>query len=91
MPAGVRGVAAGRTMGRRTSTCAWPGAGAVAADQSTAVASSRTMSCGAAVRTCQAPSCGFFFFGRPDQEWCSIPCGNRARAARHYARRRANR
>ena len=42
------------------------------------------------LRTCSAPSCGFFFLGRPDQEWCSIPCGNRARAARHYARRRAN-
>jgi predicted RNA-binding Zn ribbon-like protein len=42
------------------------------------------------LRTCSAPSCGFFFFGRPDQEWCSIPCGNRARAARHYARQRAN-
>jgi predicted RNA-binding Zn ribbon-like protein len=42
------------------------------------------------LRICSAPSCGFFFFGRPDQEWCSIPCGNRARAARHYARQRAN-
>ena len=42
------------------------------------------------LRICSAPSCGFFFFGRPDQEWCSIPCGNRARAARHYARRRSN-
>jgi predicted RNA-binding Zn ribbon-like protein len=43
------------------------------------------------LRICSAPSCGFFFFfARPDQEWCSIPCGNRARAARHYARRRAN-
>jgi predicted RNA-binding Zn ribbon-like protein len=41
------------------------------------------------LRTCSAPSCGFFFLGRPDQEWCSIPCGNRARAARHYARQRA--
>jgi predicted RNA-binding Zn ribbon-like protein len=42
------------------------------------------------LRVCAAPSCGFFFFGRPDQEWCSIACGNRARAARHYARRRAS-
>jgi predicted RNA-binding Zn ribbon-like protein len=40
------------------------------------------------LRICSAPSCGFFFFGRPDQEWCSVPCGNRARAARHYAKRR---
>jgi predicted RNA-binding Zn ribbon-like protein len=42
------------------------------------------------LRVCPAPSCGMFYFGRPDQEWCSVPCGNRARAARHYARRRAS-
>ena len=42
------------------------------------------------LRICSAPSCGFFFFGRPDQEYCSVPCGNRARAARHYARQRVN-
>jgi predicted RNA-binding Zn ribbon-like protein len=40
------------------------------------------------LRACKAPSCGMFFLGRPDQEWCSVPCGNRARAARHYAARR---
>jgi predicted RNA-binding Zn ribbon-like protein len=40
------------------------------------------------LRVCPAPSCGMFFLGRPDQEWCSTGCGNRARAARHYARRR---
>ena len=40
------------------------------------------------LRVCPAPSCGMFFLGRPDQEWCSTACGNRARAARHYARRR---
>jgi predicted RNA-binding Zn ribbon-like protein len=40
------------------------------------------------LRVCPAPSCGMFFLGRSDQEWCSIACGNRARAARHYARRR---
>ena len=40
------------------------------------------------LRVCPAPSCGMFFLGRPDQEWCSSACGNRARAARHYARRR---
>jgi predicted RNA-binding Zn ribbon-like protein len=43
------------------------------------------------LRVCPAPSCGFFYLGRPDQEWCSVLCGNRARAARHYARRRAER
>jgi predicted RNA-binding Zn ribbon-like protein len=40
------------------------------------------------LRLCPAPSCGMFYLGRPDQEWCSAACGNRARAARHYARRR---
>jgi predicted RNA-binding Zn ribbon-like protein len=40
------------------------------------------------LRVCPAPSCGMFFLGRSDQEWCSTACGNRARAARHYARRR---
>jgi predicted RNA-binding Zn ribbon-like protein len=40
------------------------------------------------LRVCPAPSCGMFYLGRPDQEWCSTACGNRARAARHYARRR---
>jgi predicted RNA-binding Zn ribbon-like protein len=42
------------------------------------------------LRVCPAPSCGMFFLGRPDQEWCSTACGNRARAARHYARRRGS-
>lgn len=42
------------------------------------------------LRVCPAPSCGMFYLGRPDQEWCSVQCGNRARAARHYARRRAS-
>jgi predicted RNA-binding Zn ribbon-like protein len=41
------------------------------------------------LRVCGAPSCGMFYLGRPDQEWCSTACGNRARAARHYARRRS--
>jgi len=40
------------------------------------------------LRVCPAPSCGMFYLGRPDQEWCSTACGNRARAARLYARRR---
>jgi predicted RNA-binding Zn ribbon-like protein len=43
------------------------------------------------LRACPAPSCGMFYLGRPDQEWCSTACGNRARAARHYARRRGRR
>jgi predicted RNA-binding Zn ribbon-like protein len=40
------------------------------------------------LRVCGAPSCGMFYRPRrPQQRWCSEPCGNRARFARHYARR----
>ena len=43
----------------------------------------------ARLRRCPAPSCGMFYRPRRrDQRWCSEPCGNRARFARHYARRR---
>jgi predicted RNA-binding Zn ribbon-like protein len=42
------------------------------------------------LRVCGAPSCGMFFHPRRhEQRWCSEPCGNRARFARHYARQRA--
>ncbi|WP_328224214.1 CGNR zinc finger domain-containing protein [Streptomyces sp. NBC_00310] len=38
-------------------------------------------------RACPAPGCVFFFDrARSRREWCSTGCGNRARAARHYAR-----
>lgn len=40
------------------------------------------------LRVCRAPSCGMFYRPRRRQQlWCSEPCGNRARFARHYARR----
>lgn len=40
------------------------------------------------VRVCEAPRCGLFFLAtRGRQQWCSPSCGNRARVARHYARR----
>jgi predicted RNA-binding Zn ribbon-like protein len=39
----------------------------------------------ARLRVCPAPSCGMFYRpGRPQQRWCSLQCGNRARFARHY-------
>ncbi|MET7826952.1 ABATE domain-containing protein [Streptomyces sp. NPDC005386] len=41
------------------------------------------------LRPCLAPNCLLFFMkdhGR--REWCSTPCGNRVRAARHYQRHR---
>jgi predicted RNA-binding Zn ribbon-like protein len=38
-------------------------------------------------RACTAPGCVFFFdHARSRRQWCSTGCGNRARAARHYAR-----
>jgi predicted RNA-binding Zn ribbon-like protein len=41
---------------------------------------------------CEAPSCGMLFLrDHPRQVWCSKPCGNRARVARHAARRRVRR
>ncbi|MGW5970819.1 CGNR zinc finger domain-containing protein [Streptomyces sp. NPDC055186] len=43
-------------------------------------------------RPCTAPGCVFFFnHARSRREWCSAGCGNRARAARHYARHREDR
>jgi predicted RNA-binding Zn ribbon-like protein len=39
----------------------------------------------AKLRVCGAPSCGMFYRPRRGrQRWCSEPCGNRARFARHY-------
>lgn len=42
---------------------------------------------GLALRACLAPSCVLYYVqDHPRRTWCSAPCGNRARAARHYAR-----
>jgi predicted RNA-binding Zn ribbon-like protein len=42
------------------------------------------------LRACDGSGCGrFFLASRPRQVWCSTACGNRARVARHHARRRA--
>lgn len=39
------------------------------------------------LRACLAPGCVLYFIkDHPRREWCSTACGNRARAARHYAR-----
>jgi predicted RNA-binding Zn ribbon-like protein len=41
------------------------------------------------LRACFAPGCVVYFVqDHPRREWCSIACGNRARAARHYRRHR---
>jgi len=42
------------------------------------------------LRACLAPGCVLYFVkDHPRRAWCSTSCGNRERAARHYARRRA--
>ncbi|XVV15040.1 CGNR zinc finger domain-containing protein [Actinoplanes sp. CA-131856] len=41
------------------------------------------------LRACYAPNCGLYFAkDHPRREFCSPGCSNRARAARHYQRRR---
>ncbi|WP_326820004.1 CGNR zinc finger domain-containing protein [Streptosporangium sp. NBC_01756] len=41
------------------------------------------------LRACPAPRCVLYFAKEhPRQEWCSVGCGNRARAARHYHQHR---
>lgn len=41
------------------------------------------------LRACTAPRCvRYFVKSHGRQEWCKASCGNRARAARHYRRRR---
>ena len=42
------------------------------------------------LRACHAPGCVLYFLKtHPRREWCSVVCGNRVRAARHYQRVRA--
>jgi predicted RNA-binding Zn ribbon-like protein len=41
----------------------------------------------ARLRACYAPGCVLYFIKtHPRREWCSVGCGNRVRAARHYQR-----
>lgn len=41
------------------------------------------------LRACLAPGCVLYFVKEHNRrEWCSTTCGNRARAARHYRRRK---
>jgi predicted RNA-binding Zn ribbon-like protein len=42
------------------------------------------------LRACHAPGCVLYFVKtHPRREWCSVACGNRARAARHYRKVRS--
>jgi predicted RNA-binding Zn ribbon-like protein len=44
---------------------------------------------GITLRACHAPGCVLYFTrDHPRRQWCSVACGNRARAARHYQRHR---
>jgi predicted RNA-binding Zn ribbon-like protein len=46
----------------------------------------------ARLRACYAPGCVLYFVKtHPRREWCSVACGNRVRAARHYRRGRDHR
>ncbi|MEV8633363.1 CGNR zinc finger domain-containing protein [Streptosporangium sp. NPDC051023] len=46
---------------------------------------------GEQLRTCGSSPCVLYFVKeRPRQEWCSVRCGNRARAARHYHQHKAH-
>jgi len=43
----------------------------------------------ARLRACYAPGCVLYFVKtHPRRAWCSVACGNRVRAARHYQRTR---
>ncbi|WP_433720973.1 CGNR zinc finger domain-containing protein [Actinoplanes sp. CA-051413] len=43
------------------------------------------LSRGSLLRACHAPGCVLYFARtHPRREWCSVACGNRVRAARHY-------
>jgi predicted RNA-binding Zn ribbon-like protein len=45
----------------------------------------------AKLRACYAPGCVLYFIkSHPRREWCSVTCGNRVRAARHYQRARGH-
>ena len=45
----------------------------------------------ARLRACYAPGCVLYFVKtHPRREWCSVACGNRVRAARHYQRARGH-
>ncbi len=65
--------------------------GALAAVACQAVALLTNDENSARLSACHAPGCVLYFIkSHPRQGWCSTACGNRARAARHYRRRRGD-
>lgn len=83
-----------RVLGR-TDTGGWS---FTLADEHTVEAALGTLAAGGAaliadparpLRACRAPGCVLYFVrDHPRREWCSVGCGNRERAARHYRRSR---
>ncbi|WEH39231.1 CGNR zinc finger domain-containing protein [Streptomyces sp. NBC_01218] len=70
--------------------CGTPPIAAVQSEIAQAVIDMLTGSSGTEPTPCEAPGCVFFFdASRSRRQWCSSGCGNRARAARHYARHHA--
>ncbi|GII94511.1 CGNR zinc finger domain-containing protein [Sinosporangium siamense] len=78
---------------RRTVAAGRPGAGVrLRAVLATAAIDFLTGPDLAELRACQAPRCVLYFVKEHHrQEWCSVACGNRARAARHYRQHRSSR
>lgn len=73
---------------RTAETAARTALGAIARDAVRVLGGARRD----AVRACQAPGCvQYFLKDHPRREWCCAACGNRARVARHYQRRKGGR
>ncbi|MDR7383186.1 CGNR zinc finger domain-containing protein [Promicromonospora iranensis] len=67
---------------------AGPGIAALLASESIALLAGEGRS---QLRACLAPGCVLYFAKDHNRrEWCSPGCGNRARAARHYQRRKSD-
>ncbi|MGW4945720.1 CGNR zinc finger domain-containing protein [Actinoplanes sp. NPDC004185] len=57
-----------------------------------AAAAQQLLTSGSMLRACLAPGCVLYFAKtHPRREWCSVACGNRVRAARHYRTVRSTR
>ena len=86
-----RELAADRELTQVARTAATPVSAALAAIADEAV-ELLTGPDAAALRACTAPGCMLFYRkDHPRRAWCSPRCSNRVRAARHYARRTADR
>ena len=65
---------------------------ATAALAEVAAEAQQLLTSGSMLRACHAPGCVLYFAKtHPRREWCSVACGNRVRAARHYRTVRSTR